>query len=49
MSINVPIINFGLFKSGDIGRFLFEVKNHSDVNAEILFKKRSESGGFEGN
>jgi len=42
VSANVPLIDFGLIKAGDIGRYRFEIKNESDIEAEIAFLEGNE-------
>lgn len=41
MLVSVPMIDFGLVRADDVGKFTFEVTNHSEIPAEILFRERS--------
>lgn len=43
------MVDFGLFKAGDVGKYKFELRNNSDVEAEVLFRESTEDGSFEGN
>ncbi|KAL4510071.1 hypothetical protein ABPG72_010264 [Tetrahymena utriculariae] len=47
VSFSVPMIDFGLFKAGDVAKYKLELKNSSDVEAEILFKESNQDGSFD--
>lgn len=38
MIASVPVVNVGIVKAGDISKYKFELRNESDVDAEILFR-----------
>jgi len=42
VSAGVPTLDFGLIKAGDIGRYRFEIKNESDIEAEVAFLEGTE-------